>query len=56
MKLAAATALSAVVADELAPERIVPTPFDPRVCPAVAGAVAEQARLDGVVAAQATTS
>ena len=64
MKLAAATALSAVVAGELSPERIVPTPFDPRVCPAVSTAVAEQARLDGVAAVpaaappvdQATTS
>jgi malate dehydrogenase (oxaloacetate-decarboxylating) len=48
MKLAAATALSDVVADELAPDRIVPTPFDSRVAPAVAAAVAEQARADGV--------
>jgi malate dehydrogenase (oxaloacetate-decarboxylating) len=37
-----------VVADSLTPEHIVPTPFDPRVTPAVAGAVAEQARADGV--------
>ena len=48
MKLAAARALSDVVADALAPEHIVPTPFDPRVAPAVTAAVAEQARLDGV--------
>ncbi|PZS24602.1 MAG: NAD-dependent malic enzyme, partial [Pseudonocardiales bacterium] len=48
MKLAAATALGDVVAAELAPDRIVPTPFDKRVAPAVAAAVAEQARLDGV--------
>jgi malate dehydrogenase (oxaloacetate-decarboxylating) len=48
MKLAAATALGDVVADELAPDRIVPTPFDPRVGPAVAAAVAAQARVDGV--------
>jgi malate dehydrogenase (oxaloacetate-decarboxylating) len=48
MKLAAASALGAVVAGELTPERIVPTPFDPRVTPAVAAAVAEQARADGV--------
>ncbi|MDT4943749.1 MAG: hypothetical protein QOH14_482, partial [Pseudonocardiales bacterium] len=40
MKLAAATALGAVVADALEPERIVPTPFDTRVAPAVAAAVA----------------
>jgi malate dehydrogenase (oxaloacetate-decarboxylating) len=48
MKLAAATARGDVVADELAPDRIVPTPFDPRVGPAVAAAVAAQARVDGV--------
>ena len=50
MKLAAAEALGAVVGDELGPERIVPTPFDARVVPAVAAAVAEQARVDGVAA------
>jgi malate dehydrogenase (oxaloacetate-decarboxylating) len=50
MKLAAATALSDVVADALSAECIVPTPFDPRVAPAVAAAVAEQARADGVAA------
>jgi malate dehydrogenase (oxaloacetate-decarboxylating) len=48
MKLAAAAALGAVVDNELAPSKIVPTPFDSRVAPAVAAAVAEQARLDGV--------
>jgi malate dehydrogenase (oxaloacetate-decarboxylating) len=48
MKLAAATALGNVVADVLAPDRIVPTPFDSRVAPAVAAAVAEQAHVDGV--------
>jgi malate dehydrogenase (oxaloacetate-decarboxylating) len=48
MKLAAARALSEVVADALAPQHIVPTPFDSRVAPAVTAAVAEQARLDGV--------
>ncbi len=48
MKLAAASALGGVVADTLAADRIVPTPFDQRVAPAVAAAVAEQARLDGV--------
>ena len=40
MKLAAADAIFSVVADDLAPERIVPSPFDPRVAPAVAAAVA----------------
>jgi malate dehydrogenase (oxaloacetate-decarboxylating) len=48
MKLAAATALSEVVAGALAPDYIVPTPFDARVGPAVAAAVARQAELDGV--------
>jgi malate dehydrogenase (oxaloacetate-decarboxylating) len=51
MKLAAAAALSEVVADELAPDRIVPSPFDPRVATAVAAAVARQAVIDGVVRA-----
>ncbi|MCU1655515.1 MAG: Malate dehydrogenase (oxaloacetate-decarboxylating) [Pseudonocardiales bacterium] len=48
MKLAAAAALGDVVADALAPDRIVPTPFDTRVAPAVAAAVAAQARADDV--------
>jgi malate dehydrogenase (oxaloacetate-decarboxylating) len=48
MKLAAATALSDVVAGALDADHIVPTPFDPRVGPAVAAAVARQAQLDGV--------
>ncbi|MGH8862002.1 MAG: NAD(P)-dependent malic enzyme, partial [Jatrophihabitantaceae bacterium] len=48
MKLAAATALGDVVGGELAPEYIVPTPFDRRVTPAVSAAVAAQARTDGV--------
>jgi malate dehydrogenase (oxaloacetate-decarboxylating) len=50
MKLAAATALSEVVAGALAPDHIVPTPFDARVAPAVAAAVAQQAVVDGVAA------
>jgi len=48
MKLAAAAAIGEVVAGELTVDRIVPTPFDPRVAPAVAAAVAAQARADGV--------
>ena len=48
MKLAAADALGSVVADELRPDCIVPTPFDERVVPAVRLAVAEQARREGV--------
>ena len=43
MKLAAADAIVSVVADDLAPARIVPSPFDPRVAPAVAAAVAAAA-------------
>jgi malate dehydrogenase (oxaloacetate-decarboxylating) len=43
MKLAAAEAIFSVAADDLAPERIVPSPFDPRVAPAVAAAVAAAA-------------
>jgi malate dehydrogenase (oxaloacetate-decarboxylating) len=48
MKLAAAEALAGVVADELSPSRIIPSPFDERVAPAVAAAVAEAARVAGV--------
>jgi malate dehydrogenase (oxaloacetate-decarboxylating) len=51
MKLAAADALAAVVADELRPDHIVPSPFDRRVAPAVAAAVAAAARADGVAPA-----
>jgi malate dehydrogenase (oxaloacetate-decarboxylating) len=40
MKVAAAEAIVSVVADDLAPDRIVPSPLDPRVGPAVAAAVA----------------
>lgn len=40
MKLAAAEAIFSVAADDLAPDRIVPSPFDPRVAPEVAAAVA----------------
>ncbi|MEV1017792.1 NADP-dependent malic enzyme [Micromonospora sp. NPDC049801] len=48
MKVAAADAIAAVVAESLTPEAIVPSPLDPRVAPAVAEAVAEAARRDGV--------
>jgi malate dehydrogenase (oxaloacetate-decarboxylating) len=40
MKLAAADAIFDVARDDLAPDRIVPSPFDPRVAPAVSQAVA----------------
>ena len=48
MKLAAADALAAIVGDDLAEDLVIPSPFDPRVGPAVAAAVAEAARRDGV--------
>jgi malate dehydrogenase (oxaloacetate-decarboxylating) len=48
MKLAAAEALAAVVADELSPECVIPSPFDERVAPAVTSAVAAAARAEGV--------
>ncbi len=48
MKLAAASALAELVGDDLAEDLIVPSPFDPRVGPAVCAAVAEAARRDGV--------
>ncbi|GCE42502.1 NADP-dependent malic enzyme [Rhodococcus wratislaviensis] len=43
MKLAAAEAILSVVGDELAVDKIVPSPLDPRVAPAVAEAVAKAA-------------
>ncbi|MER7580423.1 NADP-dependent malic enzyme [Kitasatospora sp. NPDC097691] len=48
MKLAAAKALAGVVADELTPQKVIPSPFDERVAPAVTKAVAEAARAEGV--------
>jgi malate dehydrogenase (oxaloacetate-decarboxylating) len=49
MKVAAADALAAVVTDEeLAEDFIIPSPFDPRVAPAVIAAVSAQARAEGV--------
>lgn len=48
MKIAAADAILGVVGDELAPDKIVPSPLDPRVAPAVADAVAAAARAEGV--------
>ncbi|WP_238487271.1 NAD(P)-dependent malic enzyme [Actinoplanes flavus] len=48
MKVAAADAIAAIVADDLRPEAIVPSPLDPRVAPAVAAAVAAAAIEDGV--------
>ena len=49
MKLAAAYALAGLISDEeVSDECIMPAAFDPRVCPAVATAVAEAARRTGV--------
>ncbi len=52
-KLAAAEAIAAVAADggAVSVDRIVPSPFDPRVGPAVAAAVAQAARRDPQVSA-----
>jgi malate dehydrogenase (oxaloacetate-decarboxylating) len=51
MKLAAAEALAAVVGDDLAPDYVIPSPFDERVAPAVTAAVAAAARAEGVARA-----
>jgi len=48
MKLAAADALAAVVGDDLAPDCIIPSPFDERAAPAVIAAVSDAARREGV--------
>jgi malate dehydrogenase (oxaloacetate-decarboxylating) len=48
MKLAAAEALAAVIAGDLRPDHIIPSVFDLRVAPAVAAAVADAARREGV--------
>jgi malate dehydrogenase (oxaloacetate-decarboxylating) len=48
MKVAAAEALAALVGDELSADYVIPSPFDPRVGPAVASAVSEAAKRDGV--------
>lgn len=49
MKIAAALALAGLVSDnELSADYIIPAPFDPRVTPSVAKAVAEAARQSGV--------
>jgi malate dehydrogenase (oxaloacetate-decarboxylating) len=51
MKVAAAEALADVVADALTADYVIPSPFDSRVAPAVAAAVATTARDDGVARA-----
>ncbi|HEY6697370.1 MAG TPA: hypothetical protein VIZ67_04030 [Acidimicrobiales bacterium] len=50
MKLAAAEAIAGCVADdELAPDHIVPSVFDPQMAPQVAAAAAQAAIDEGVV-------
>ena len=51
MKVAAARALAALVGEDLSRECIIPSAFDKRVAPAVAQAVAEQARREGLARA-----
>ncbi|MGV9313032.1 NAD(P)-dependent malic enzyme [Streptomyces sp. NPDC003691] len=51
MKIAAANALADVVGDALAPDCVIPSPFDERVAPAVTAAVAAAARAEGVARA-----
>ena len=48
MQLAAADAIASVILDQLAPDHIVPSPFDRRVGATVADAVARVAIADGV--------
>ncbi len=48
MKVAAAEAIFGVVAGELSADKIIPSPLDPRVAPAVAEAVGSAARAEGV--------
>ena len=48
MQLAAAAAIADVVADDLRPDHMIPSPFDPRVAASVAAAVAQAAHDSGV--------
>jgi malate dehydrogenase (oxaloacetate-decarboxylating) len=48
MKLAAAQALADLVGDDLEASRVIPSPFDERVAPAVADAVMRVARTEGL--------
>ena len=48
MKLAAADTIAALVGGDAGPDYVIPSQFDERVAPAVAAAVAAQARADGV--------
>lgn len=51
MMRAAAHAIADLVGEDLAADHIIPSPFDERVCPAVAAAVAEEARAEGLARA-----
>src|SRR6201996_7088801 len=51
MKLAAADAIAALITDDLTENYVIPGPFDSRVAPAVAQAVARKAREEGVARA-----
>ena len=54
MKVAAAQGIASVVSDdELDPDYIIPSVFNPAVCPTVARAVAEEAQREGVARAGA---
>ncbi len=48
MKIAAATAIADLVGDDLSETYVIPSPFDPRVATAVARAVTDTARREGV--------
>ncbi|MET8507044.1 NADP-dependent malic enzyme [Streptomyces sp. NPDC004787] len=48
MKIAAADAIAGVVGEDLSADCVIPSPFDERVAPAVAAAVAAAARAEGV--------
>jgi malate dehydrogenase (oxaloacetate-decarboxylating) len=49
MKLGAANAIAGLVTDDLAMDKIVPDPFDPRLASTVSAAVAAAAVADGVI-------
>jgi malate dehydrogenase (oxaloacetate-decarboxylating) len=48
MKLAAAQAIADLVGDDLSETYVIPSPFDPRVATAVARAVTDTARREGL--------
>jgi malate dehydrogenase (oxaloacetate-decarboxylating) len=48
MKIAAATAIADLVGDDLSETYVIPSPFDPRVATAVARAVTDTARREGL--------